>query len=148
MASSKETTSGNPLLPISGIIRILRTLAPDMPMQQADILIAVAMNPGATMNDLSRATGLSQSSISRNVQAMSRIHRLGKPGLDLMEAEIDPREPRRRVIFLTSKGKTFITRLVRQLDPTFSIDKDTDARVEMERMEETAMAERAAKNGK
>lgn len=148
MATTKTTTTAPGLLSVAGIIRALRTLAPDMPMQMADILLAVAMRPGVTMNDLSKSTGLSQSSISRNVAAMSRLHRLGKPGLDLMEAEIDPREPRRRVIFLTPKGKQFITKLVRQLDPSYSIDTDTDARIELERLEEEAMAAKARKNGR
>jgi DNA-binding MarR family transcriptional regulator len=109
---------------MANAIRLLRKLSPDMPIQQADILL----------------TGLSQSSISRNVKAMSKYHRLGKPGLNLMEAVIDPREPRRRLVFLTAEGKAFITKLMRTINPDYSIDKETDARLEIERMHEEAAA--------
>jgi DNA-binding MarR family transcriptional regulator len=125
---------------MANAIRLLRKLSPDMPIQQADILLCVVSKPGLTMNELSKLTGLSQSSISRNVQAMSKYHRLGKPGLNLMEAVIDPREPRRRLVFLTAEGKAFITKLMRTINPDYSIDKETDARLEIERMHEEAAA--------
>ena len=57
-----------------------------------------------------------------------------------MEAVIDPREPRRRLIFLTTHGKAFITKLLRNVDAEYSVDKETDARLEIERMHEEAMA--------
>lgn len=133
-------SSNDPLFKLAQAVQVIRRLSPDMPIQQVGILLSVAQKPGLTMNELVKLTGLSQSSISRNVQAMSKYHRLGKPGLNLMEAVIDPREPRRRLVFLTVEGKTFVTRLMRHLDPDFSIDKDTDARVEIERMHEEAAA--------
>lgn len=138
--SSELKGPADPVSSLGRVIRMLRTLSPDMPMQQADVLLTVATRPGLTMNDIAVATGLSQSSISRNVAAMSKFHRLGKPGLNLVEAVIDPREPRRRLVFLTSQGKIFVTKLLRQVNEGYSIDKDTDARVEVERMHEEAFA--------
>ncbi len=140
MTTTTETTKRDAAFTVSRVITMLRTLSPDMPMQQADVLFQVVLYPGLTMADICKRTGLSQSSVSRNVSAMSKFHRLGKPGLDLVEAVIDPREPRRRLIFLTTNGKAFITKLLRNVDAEYSVDKETDARLEIERMHEEAMS--------
>ncbi|TWG60756.1 helix-turn-helix domain-containing protein [Aminobacter sp. J44] len=126
----------------SKFIQLLRKHQTDMPMQMADVLLAIARRPGLTMAELAEEVDLAQSSCSRNVAALSEYHRLGKPGLGLVEAVIDPREPRRRAIFLTQKGKVFVTQLMRAIDPDFSFDRDTDARVEVARMHQEA-AEKA-----
>lgn len=125
-------------------IQLLRKQQSEMPMQQADVLLAIARRPGLTMAELAEEVDLAQSSCSRNVAALSDYHRLGKPGLGLVEAVIDPREPRRRAIFLTQKGKVFVTELMRVIDPSFSFDRDTDARVEVERMHREAAAKAQA----
>jgi DNA-binding MarR family transcriptional regulator len=129
---------------VSRIVTTLRTLSPDMPMQQADVLMQIALKPGITMAELQKLTSLSQSSVSRNVKALSKFHRLDKPGLDLVEETMDPRDTRRRLIFLTVKGKTFMTKLLRYVDEDYSIDPETDARLTIERMHEEAMKEAPA----
>jgi DNA-binding MarR family transcriptional regulator len=133
-----KSNNSNPALKVASVIKLFRALSGDMQMQQADVLLQVVLRPGLTMNDLSKATGLSQSAVSRNVLALSKYYKLGQPGMNLVEAVVDPREPRRRVVFLTTEGKTFVTKLLRNIDPSFSIDKDTDARVEIEKMHEEA----------
>ena len=60
---------------------------------------------GISMKDLAEKVGIAQSSTSRNVAALSKWHRLGKEGLDLVEAIEDPAERRRKIVYLTSKGK-------------------------------------------
>lgn len=123
---------------IQQIVRLFREQQNEMPMQQADVLLTIARRPGLTMAELSEETNLAQSSCSRNVAALSDYHRLGSPGLGLVEAVIDPRNPRRRMMFLTAKGKVFVTHLMRVLDPTFSFDRATDAKVEVEKMHQAA----------
>ncbi len=152
MKTATTNTSRDVAFAVSQVITGLRHLSPDMPMQQADILLQITLTPGLTMAEISKRTGLSQAAVTRNIQALSQYHRLGKPGLNLVEAVIDPRETRRRIIFLTTNGKFFMTKLLRVLDENYSIDKETDARVEIERMHEAAMAssseEQKAKRGK
>ncbi len=77
----------------------------DMPTQQVQAFLAVALRPGLTMADLADTVGMSQSSCSRNIAALSKWHRLGDPGLDLVEAIEDPHERRRKIMFLTPKGR-------------------------------------------
>tara|TARA_R110000851_G_scaffold227952_1_gene380714 strand:- start:296 stop:559 length:264 start_codon:yes stop_codon:yes gene_type:complete len=82
-----------------------------MQAQQALVFITVALNEGMTMKDLGKNLGISQSSCSRNIAALSRIHRLNKLGLDLVVATEDPEERRRKVLRLTHKGKKVIETL-------------------------------------
>jgi DNA-binding MarR family transcriptional regulator len=77
---------------------------PDMPVQQARVVLAVAMRPGLTMGGLLRMVVMSQSLCSRTVAALSEWQRRGTPGLDLIEAIEDPRERRRKIMYLTPKG--------------------------------------------
>lgn len=145
-----ETTAENGRGLLKGLhfLRLLRQLAADMPMQQAEILLQIASNPkGAPMSELEKKIGISQASVSRNIAALSRFHRLGKPGLGLVEAVIDPREPRRRLVFLTAEGKVFITKLIRTIEDGFTIDMETDAKVEIDKAYEEAQR-RAADEGK
>lgn len=86
-------------------VDILRGDSADFPAQQLLTYLAVARQPGITMAALSEAVGMSQASTSRNVSALSKWHRLGHPGFDLVEAVEDPRERRRKIMYLTAKGR-------------------------------------------
>lgn len=85
-------------------VKEVRRVSPEMPVQTLHTLLAVAMEPGISMSDLMARTKLGQSSCSRNVALLSENHRLGKPGLNLVVAFEDPKERRRKLVDLTSKG--------------------------------------------
>jgi DNA-binding MarR family transcriptional regulator len=86
-------------------IEIARAEDPVMPIQMFQTLLAVARQSGITMNELGEILKTSQASCSRNVAALSKWHKFGEPGLDLIEAVEDPVERRRKIIFLTPKGR-------------------------------------------
>jgi DNA-binding MarR family transcriptional regulator len=88
---------------------------PDMPVQQARTVLAVATRPGLAMGDLSRMVFMSQSLCSRTVAALSKWQRRGIPGLDLIETIEDPRERRRKIMYLTPKGRQRMTRALQAL---------------------------------
>lgn len=87
------------------VIEEFRKLDAEMPMQTAAVFLNVVLNPGVTMKDLADRCGISQASTSRNIAALSKWHRLGKAGHDLVEAVEDPAERRRKIVNLTAKGK-------------------------------------------
>lgn len=95
---------------------------PYIPSQMAECLLAVALQPGLRMEDLSKRTGLAQSSCSRNIAALSKWHRLGKEGFDLVEAVDDPRERRRKIVYLTPKGVRVVNKVMAAVDPSFELD--------------------------
>lgn len=69
------------------------------------LFFVIASFPGRTTRFYCDYTGQSQSSVSRNVAALGKQHRLKKADLDLVEATSDPEEPRRYILTLTPKGK-------------------------------------------
>ena len=91
------------------IIRVLRAIDSEMPVQMAHCLMEVALNPGMGMRALEQATGLSQSSASRNIQTLGKWHRDKRPGYDLVETVEDPEDTRRKIMFLTPKGRQLVS---------------------------------------
>lgn len=76
--------------------------------QAIQMLFEVALEPGVTMQTLEKRLSTSHASVSRTLSALSKWHRLGKPGLDMIEKVQDPVESRRQIVFLTNKGREFV----------------------------------------
>ncbi|NOJ48431.1 MarR family winged helix-turn-helix transcriptional regulator [Bradyrhizobium archetypum] len=102
-----------------------RELAPYVPAQTVTCLLVIASRPGITMQELAEETGLSQSSCSRNVAVLSRWETYGKPGLGLVEAFEEPRERRRKIVYLTADGQQKVQSIVGKLDPSFKLKPQT-----------------------
>lgn len=96
---------------VTRVLEAFRTLDPDLPIQYALSLMTIAQNEGMSIGELAERLGIAQSSASRNVAALSRWHSFGKAGLDLVSAQEDPRERRRKVVALTDKGRAFLEAL-------------------------------------
>jgi DNA-binding MarR family transcriptional regulator len=94
----------------------LRKVDSEMPLQMAATFMTVANEEGITMKLLGEKLGISQSSCSRNVAALSKFHRLNKPGHDLLYATEDPEERRRKIVKLTPKGKRVAESLLEILE--------------------------------
>lgn len=93
------------------VIEEIRKYDPELPTQTANTLLYIILNegtPSCSMAGIAEALNLAQSSVSRNVSALSAIHRNRRPGMGLVETVIDPSERRRRIIRLTRKGKKFV----------------------------------------
>lgn len=96
---------------VTRVLEAFRTLDPDLPIQYALSFMTIAQNEGISIGELADRLGIAQSSASRNVAALSRWHSFGKAGLDLVSAQEDPRERRRKVVALTDKGRAFLDAL-------------------------------------
>jgi len=96
---------------VTRVLEAFRTLDPDLPIQYALSFMTIAQNEGISIGELAERLGIAQSSASRNVAALSRWHSFGKAGLDLVMAQEDPRERRRKVVSLTDKGRAFLADL-------------------------------------
>jgi len=93
------------------VLETFRALDPDMPIQYALSFLTLARHEGMSLRELSDRLGIAQSSASRNVAALSEWQAFRRPGHDLVRAEEDPRERRRKVVRLTAKGRTLADRL-------------------------------------
>lgn len=101
-----------------GAIKIIRGLErpnEQVTAQMVHVLLAVARQPGITAQELVTETGLSLSSVSRNLLSLGEWHRFGKPGLNLVESVEDPYERRRKISFLTIRGRTTVQHLMEQV---------------------------------
>lgn len=103
--------------PLVRVLEALRTLDPDLPIQYALSFLTIAQNEGLSIRDLSERLGIAQSSASRNVAALSKWHSFGKAGHDLVQAEEDPRERRRKIITLTDSGRALAAQLSALIQP-------------------------------
>lgn len=83
-----------------------------MTPQAFQITLEVALRPGVTMKQLMDASGLALGSVSRNLMALGEWHRLDMPGLGLIETVNDPQDTRRKVAFLTKKGRKFVSEIL------------------------------------
>jgi DNA-binding MarR family transcriptional regulator len=116
----------NALRKVLGVVEAFRDADKEMPVQQAEILLWVSMYPGISSKDLQNRTGLSQSSISRHLAALGKWHYAKRPGLEFVSTVEDPRERRRKVSFLTPRGKKFVERTCQTIDPDFAIQGGTE----------------------
>lgn len=97
------------------VIKRFRDYDQEMQMQTAQVFLEVAKQPGITMRELEERVGISQASCSRNVAALSKVHRLNKPGMDLVVAQPDPAAAYRKLVYLTPKGQRMIEALTQEV---------------------------------
>lgn len=108
-------------------LEAIREIDATMPIQVAHVLTMIARHPGISMQKLADYAGLTQSSTSRNVAALSKWHRLGKPGYDLVEAIEDPEDRRAKVLFLTQKGRERMAKILRAADRDVDVSEVLEA---------------------
>lgn len=82
-----------------------------LPSQTAQCFVYIAMHDPCPMKDLAEALGVAQTTVSRNVLALTERDRYRKPGLDLVESYADPMNLRRKLIKLKPKGRRLANRL-------------------------------------
>ncbi|PWC39330.1 MarR family transcriptional regulator [Azospirillum sp. TSO35-2] len=105
------------VLTVVQVLEAFRKLDPDLPIQYALSFMTIAQSEGISIGELAERLGIAQSSASRNVAALSRWHSFGKAGLDLVQAQEDPRERRRKIVTLTDKGRAFLDALRAIVNP-------------------------------
>ena len=92
------------------LLNLFQTLDPDMPTQtvRTYVLVALAHPEAVLMSNLAQQLGIAQSSVSRNVAALSDWTRHHREGLDLIEARENPLDRRQKLVSLTSKGQKLL----------------------------------------
>jgi DNA-binding MarR family transcriptional regulator len=70
-----------------------------------------AVHLGVLQCDFPALTGISQSSVSRNVYALAKYDRHGKPGLGLIEQRCGPTGAKSPEMRLTKAGRGLVKRL-------------------------------------
>jgi len=121
---SNSMSASTALMRCLSSIKHIREAEENFTPQMYQILMEIARQPGITLQGLVDATGTSLASISRNCMALGEWHRFGKPGLGMVEAVEDPHERRRKICFLTPKGRKFVEHHLNLLYPDEVIELD------------------------
>ncbi len=100
------------------VITLLRYTGTDreFPIQLLQVLIYIASRDGChktALQDKDIGIDITPASASRNTDWLSKDHRLGKRGLDLIEKRTDPTHSRmrRQTLHLTKKGEYLVQQI-------------------------------------
>ena len=92
-------------------MNLIRVLDPETPGQVVVAFLYVASHNRCHKQALEQALQLSTASASRCCDYLSKQHRLGKPGLDLVDKVRDPSDGRRLELHLTPRGELIAQQL-------------------------------------
>ena len=86
-------------------------LGKDFPSQYLAVVFDVAGNPDTSVGGISKRLGMTSSSVSRAVSALSTWSWTKKQGHGLLEKAEDAYESRRKLVRLNQHGSRFVTLL-------------------------------------
>jgi DNA-binding MarR family transcriptional regulator len=93
-----------------------RGIDAEMPVQAMLTFLHVARKEGQSGTELAKVLDLADSSLSRNLTALSSLNRHKQPGLDLVAYDYNPVvDARTKAATLTTKGRQFLSRALAPL---------------------------------
>lgn len=101
---------------LNQLLRFVRAhLGSDITVQRLLILINVYLNEGMSQNELMQLLdSTSVTALSRNLADLSSMTSSKKLGPGLIELKVDPMNLRKKRIYLTEKGRVFLSELLVQ----------------------------------
>ena len=103
------------------VLQLIRELEPtkakvnELPIQTLTCLMYIASHDGCHKQAMEEDLNMNKAAGSRNTDWLARLHRLGRPGLNLITKEVDYSAKRRSVLKLTRKGKDLVHKITRIL---------------------------------
>lgn len=85
-----------------------QSVSPTMPVGEAMMFVAVAINEGSSLTELAEITDAKKSTASRYLLNLSEKRRTGQPGYGVVQREVDPDELRRNMYSLTPLGRKLV----------------------------------------
>lgn len=106
----------NNLIKLNQLLRFVRAhLGSDITVQRLLILVNVYLNEGMSQNELlNNLDSTSVTALSRNLADLSSVTSQKKPGPGLIELRVDIMNLRKKRIYLTDKGRQFLSELLVQ----------------------------------
>lgn len=106
----RQLTNEN-MLRLMKAFELLRLMDREIPGQLVSAFFYVCSHNGCHKLALEQDLGLETASSSRLTDWLSDYHRLGKPGLGLIEKRRDPSNRRRQILHLTAKGELLLQQI-------------------------------------
>lgn len=97
------------------LLRQLQKVDQEFPLQYALCLAEISLDEGCSLTTLAERAGLTLSTVSRIVGALSDYRQNGQP-YGLVEIRISPVERRRKELYLSARGRTLIQKLGKVLE--------------------------------
>lgn len=96
----------------------VRRTRPDMPVQQAQMLLLIAMSEGITLTELIPHLGTTQQAVSRNAKYLSKYAGPNNTvkGLDLITMAPHFEMRSRLACYLTEKGKQLVNEMLKPFE--------------------------------
>ncbi|CAM5766532.1 MarR family winged helix-turn-helix transcriptional regulator [Bosea minatitlanensis] len=115
---------GRDIQTLTNVIKILRREVDEhFPVQMVHVILAVAQRPGITTAELVKETDLSQPAVSRLLTSLGKEHYTRKKaGYNIVDTVDDPEDSRRKISFLTKKGRDLMGQLIGVLHGTTQVD--------------------------
>ena len=104
----KRQVTDDSVVRLVDILQEFRKLDYEMPAQVILCFVFVASHNPCHSEVLCHELGLTRAAVSRNTDWLSEKHRLKKPGLGLINKEVDESNRRRMILSLTPKGKLML----------------------------------------
>lgn len=101
---TKKSQSSTQAAVFLDILRRIQKVDPEFPIQYAICLIEISQDEGCSITQLAEKSGMSLSTVSRTVGALSDYRQLGQP-YKFVEVRISPVERRRKELYMTELGK-------------------------------------------
>lgn len=98
------------------ILGEFRALKETASVAQVQTFLYVAINEGCSLTDIAKATGWSQSTLSRHLLDLGPVFRDKTPGYQLIQSERDITNLRTNVYTLTPKGHTLLRKVQQLID--------------------------------
>jgi DNA-binding MarR family transcriptional regulator len=106
---------------LDAVLAALRSLGSDLSLPLLVTLVAIARDPGLSINDLSDRIEVPQQTASRYVAILQGRYQLASgsanpfAGQPLLSLQVSANDPRRRALFLTPQGRTRLADILEKL---------------------------------
>ena len=107
----KRPVTNDQMLKLMKAFELLRVMDREIPGQLVTAFFYVCSHNGCHKLAMEQDLGLKTASASRLTDWLSDFHRLGKPGLGLIEKFTDPANRRRQYLRLTAKGQALLQQI-------------------------------------
>jgi DNA-binding MarR family transcriptional regulator len=106
---------------LDAVLAALRSLGGDLSLPLLVTLVAIARDPGLSINELSDRIEVPQQTASRYVAILQGRYQMASgsanpfAGQPLVSLEVSANDPRRRALFLTPQGRTRLADILEKL---------------------------------
>ena len=106
---------------LGALLTVLHSMDGDLSLPLLLTLVAVAWQPGMSINGLAKRIQVPQQTASRYVAILQGRYHLSNAGMNsfsdkpLLSLQVSTNDPRRRALFVTSHGNDVLKRIIDQL---------------------------------